>query len=371
MTRFSRRALLVASSALASSTALGQAPRRAPPAPPQPAGRPVGPAQTEPLGRHLEMIRFESEALKGNLIGDPHDRELAVMLPPSYFSAQRRTYPVVYLLHGLGKRRNGHLDSVYAMREAFRRMKDGRLAEFMMVAVDGTTIFGGSYYTNSPTIGNFADYVAREVVSYIDGRYRTRPDHRWRALAGFSMGGHGAIKIAMGYEGIFSRVGSLSGSPMSIRYRKMIYKGALAGHRKPQSVEQLLSDITYEKNWSLAAAYAKAAAFSPNPSKPPFFLDLPFETSGSDEEDPVWQLWWDEDPLSLVARNKKALRNLDLLYFDHGDNETALGTEDFDRELVRYGIGHIHHLFRGDHSDKLPERFARMLRFVGNDWDEL
>ncbi len=359
MILLSRRELLAASLAVASSHSASSAPS------------PLAPVTaSDPLGRHLELFKFESRALKGNLIGDPHVRELAVLLPPSYFRAPKRTFPAVYVLHALGKRRNGHLESIPMFRDAFARMKQGKLAECLRVAVDGTTSFGGSYYANSPTIGNFSDYVVREVVAQTEARHRTRPDRRWRAIAGFSMGGHGAIKLAMQYDGVFSRVGSLSGSPMSIRYRKHIYKSALQGHRKPKTLEELVSEITYEKNWSLAAAYAKAAAFSPNPKKPPFFLDLPFESSGADEEDPVWQLWWDDDPLSMVARHKKSLRGLDLIYFDHGDNETALGTEDFDRELVRYGVSHIHHLFRGDHSDRLPERFARMLRFLDNDWEE-
>ena len=42
--------------------------------------------------------------------------------------------------------------------------------------------------------------------------------------------------------------------------------------------------------------------------------------------------------------------------------------EEFDRELTRYGIGHTHFIFRGDHVDKLPERYLRMLRYFAVKW---
>ncbi len=343
-----------------------------PPAPPPPPpGAPEAPANRldQYLGPQLEFLRFESPALKGNLIGDPHEREFAVLLPPSYLTSPERKYPVVYLLHGLGKRKDGHLDSLYVLRGAYEEMLRGRLGEMVIVAVDGTTSFGGSYYANSPTIGNFETYVVREIVGRVDTRYRTWPHAGSRGIAGFSMGGHGAIKLAMKYPGTFSSVGSLSGSPMSMRYRKSLYKTALQKHARPTSLEDLRARIGFDRDWNAAAAYAKASAFSPSAGRPPLYLDLPFERGGADWEDPIWQSWWNADPLSLVVKHQRTLRGLKLLYLDSGDNETALGTEDFDRELVRYGISHVHYVFRGDHTDLMIERHLRMLRYFSVSWD--
>lgn len=320
-------------------------------------------------GKHLQHLRISSEALKGNLLGDPHERGLVVLLPPSYFSEPGRQFPAVYLLHGLGSRKDGHLGAIPVLEAAFKEMKADRLSEMILVGVDGTTSLGGSYYAKSPTIGNFEEYVTRELVAFVEQRFRALPSSTGRAVAGFSMGGHGALKLVMKHPGIFSAAASLSGSPMSIRYRKNIYKDALKNRRRARSLEELTALYPYETSWSTAAAYAKGAAFSPNPRRPPLFLDLPFESKGSDLEDPVWQLWWDDDPLSLVAGHQKALRALNLLYLDHGDNETALGTEDFDRELTRYGIGHTHYIFRGDHSDFYVERHIRMLRHLSAGWN--
>jgi len=323
---------------------------------------------SNPLGRNLQFVQFTSKALTGNLIGDSPVREFAVLLPPSYYRNQQTRFPAVYVLHGLGKRIDGHMQNVPMFVEMFDAMRQKKLKEMILVSVDGSTIFGGSYYANSPTIGNFEEYVVQEIVSRVDSLYRTQPSRESRAVASFSMGGYGAIKLGMKHSDIFSQVGSLSGSPLSIRYRKTIYRSALLNHRKPTSVKELVDEITYESNWSLAAAYAKAAAFSPNPKKPPLYLDLPFEKASRDEDDPVWQRWWDDDPLALVARYFKNLRTLSLIYIDHGDDETTLGTEDFIRELVRYGVGYTYSIFRGDHVDNLNLRFLRMFRALALAW---
>lgn len=317
--------------------------------------------------RHINFPRFSSKALSGNLIGDPASRELLVLLPPSYFRLAKVRFPVVYYLHGLGKRRDGHKSSEGTFKQLYGEMTRRRLPEMILVAVDGTTIFGGSYYANSLTIGNFEVYVAEEVVRHIDSTYRTRASRSGRAIAGFSMGGHGALKIGMKYSGVFGQIGSLSGSPLSIRYRKSIYRKAIAGQPRPASLKELVEKQTFENNWSLAAAYAKAAAFSPNPKKPPLFLDIPFQT-GAEERDPVWQKWLDDDPLSLVGKYREELATFDQIYIDHGEDETTLGTEDFLRELMRYGVGHTHFVFRGDHTDELYYRHLRMLRFLAVRW---
>ena len=323
---------------------------------------------SSPPQSHLTFIRIESAALKGNLVGDPWVREAAVLLPPSYSKSTKERYPVVYYLHGLGSRKDGHRGNVGIMGKFYDLMKDRSLSEMIIVAVDGATVFGGSYYASSPTIGDFERYVGEEVVARVDSLFRTRADRDARAIAGFSMGGHGAIKLAMKYSKVFRQVASLSGSPLSMRYRKSIYRNALAKHAAPKSLKELTETITFEDNWSRAAAYAKAAAFSPNPARPPLFIDLPFAVAGPEGRDTVWQKWLDDDPLSLVSRYSENLQTLDQIYIDNGDDETTLGTEDFIRELVRYGIGFTHYVFRGDHVDKMFLRHVRMLQFVSARW---
>ena len=96
------------------------------------------------VGSNLRMVKIESRALSWNLVGDPSLREMAVLLPPSYFRSSTARFPTVYYLHGLGKRKDGHLGSVDMLTKLYALMKEKNLHEMIIVAVDGTTVFGGS-----------------------------------------------------------------------------------------------------------------------------------------------------------------------------------------------------------------------------------
>ena len=71
-----------------------------------------------------------------------------------------------------------------------------------------------SWYTNSATVpgDKFEDYIVRDLVTEVDGKYRTLRDRHSRAIAGLSMGGYGAIKFALKYPELFVFAGSLSGA---------------------------------------------------------------------------------------------------------------------------------------------------------------
>ena len=114
-------------------------------------------------GRHLE----------GNKLGDPAHRQVTVWLPASYHQSRSQRYPVAYLLHGFGQcawdfgsdfnmSTMPAARSVLASVDAF--MKRGRCAPMILVMPDGTNKFGCSQWVDSKINGNYAKYVARDVV---------------------------------------------------------------------------------------------------------------------------------------------------------------------------------------------------------------
>src|SRR2546430_7722108 len=72
---------------------------------------------TEPAGRFDEHV-FDSGALKGNPLGDPHERPLWVYVPPGYDDEPERRYPSVYVIQGL----TGQLQSVLEELPSARRL---------------------------------------------------------------------------------------------------------------------------------------------------------------------------------------------------------------------------------------------------------
>ena len=163
------------------------------------------------VGQDGEMIDLTIHAvsLEGNLVEESPDLSVGVFLPPGYDKQSNKRYPVVYWLHGFSGWKNTtgkagwDQDAVIAISKL---IKSGAVKPMIIVMPDGTNRFGGSFYTNSFTTGNWEDFIAYELPDYIDENYRTIPAPESRGIAGHSMGGYGAIKIAMKHPDIFSAV---------------------------------------------------------------------------------------------------------------------------------------------------------------------
>ena len=128
-----------------------------------------------------------------------------VILPESYFLDSSLTfYPVVYLLHGY----SGNYDNWYARVPSLRNWAN----EFGMIIVTPEGNYN-SWYINSyqDSTSLFYSYVSQEVPAYIDAHFRTYQDARYRAIAGLSMGGHGALSIGLQHPDWFGMAGSMSG----------------------------------------------------------------------------------------------------------------------------------------------------------------
>ena len=87
--------------------------------------------------------------------------------------------------------------------------------ELIVVLPDSKTIYNGSMYSSSPTTGDFENYVARDVVAYMDKNYRTIPNRASRGLVGHSMGGYGASRIGMKHPDVFGSLYIMSPCCMS------------------------------------------------------------------------------------------------------------------------------------------------------------
>lgn len=125
-----------------------------------------------------------------------------VLVPENYAASQRR-YPVLYLLHGL----NGdYMDWTTRTNLA----EYSRALPLIIVMPDGTN----SWYTNSPADGGgrFEDYVLEDVVKDVESKYRAIRSRHGRAIAGLSMGGYGALKMALRRPGQFAFAGGFSGA---------------------------------------------------------------------------------------------------------------------------------------------------------------
>ena len=123
----------------------------------------------------VEHIKIHGASLEGNLEGEEVDRDAVVFLPPGYKASKSRRYPVVYALHGYSigaEQWSKEIHVPQTIEGAFA--KGGQ--ESIVVLPDSKTVYNGSMYSSSVTTGDFENYLARDVVAYMDSHYRTIPE---------------------------------------------------------------------------------------------------------------------------------------------------------------------------------------------------
>jgi enterochelin esterase-like enzyme len=129
-----------------------------------------------------------------------------VMLPPDY-DAGSRHYPVLYMLHGVAGD-SSEWQSIGLLEAADRMIQQGEIDPFLIVLPNG----GAKYWVNHASGERWADYVVDDVVKQVDLTYRTIASPRGRAIGGLSMGGEGAMRIAMTHPGTFGTAAAHSPS---------------------------------------------------------------------------------------------------------------------------------------------------------------
>jgi S-formylglutathione hydrolase FrmB len=141
----------------------------------------------------VDTVQTYSPSMKKNI-------KAVVITPDNYANAKE--LPVVYLLHGHGGRYSD-----------WSRVKDIQKAvdqyQLIIVCPDGNN----SWYWDSPVDPSYKyeTYVSKELVEWIDGKYKTIKSPKGRAITGLSMGGHGALYLAFRHQDVFGAAGSMSG----------------------------------------------------------------------------------------------------------------------------------------------------------------
>ena len=310
----------------------------------------------------IRVDTVAAPSLQGNLYGDPAWREAAIYLPPGYAQHPQKHYPVVYLLHGFG---GGY--APFLKRIAFQKPLDslsasGALQEMIIVLPDASNRLTGGFFRNSPVAGNWEDFIVKDLVSYVDSHFRTIRSRKARGIAGWSMGGYGALYIAARNSRTFSAVYALSPCclmpdlPADSLWR---IRGRVA--LKAEAAGQVTS------NFNVNIVTALGAIYTPAKSKAPLFVRFPWEGPSAAVVDSIAKFWRDT-PLELISRTApETLRSVQWA-FDAGDRDAfpdiPFAAASLDRILARKLVPHTFEIFRGTHGDRIRERIeTRLLPF--------
>jgi len=284
-------------------------------------------------GRAQQRGRVQEDVVTSAALGV--SKHLVVYLPPSYDRDTSRRFPVVYYLHGLSGSETDWLskgsidvaaDSLFAAgaHEMILVMPDGddgwytSWAQQVSLASCADTLHTESPDRYCVAHERYDDYIAHDVVQFIDAHYRTRADRAHRGIAGLSMGGYGAVILALHYPTVFAAAASHSG------VLSTLYVGP--------------HPFTEPARYAASVGDARPAAGSFWPRYQLYW--------GND-----LARWYDADPAHAAAALLHSGRPMPALFIDCGSDDGFVDqNRAFHAELARLGIPHSYAEWPGAHS---------------------
>lgn len=301
----------------------------------------------------LEWKTMHSPAMEGNVEGNSAERTVLVVTPPGYDANPTKRYSVVYFLHGYWATPQMYEDMAKFEDAVAGAAKDGN--EVILVMPDGHSKLKGGFYSNSPTVGNYQDFVGKDLVKWVDANYRTIASRGGRGLAGHSMGGYGTLRIGMTYPETFDSLFAMSScclSPMSMTAENA------------ERIAKMTDEDVAKADFGGLAAVSTLATWSPDPSNPPLYVDTGLTAEG--KIDPLVNAKLASNAmLAWVPWHLPALKSFDAIALDIGDKDFLLAqNETLHAELTRYGVGHSWTTYDGDHGNRIAARIrSEMLPF--------
>jgi len=310
----------------------------------------------------VEHIKVHGKALEGNLEGESVDRDVIVFLPPSYQKDKHRRYPVVYALHGYSIGAEQWTHEIHVPQTIEGAFALGS-KEMIVVLPDSKTIYNGSMYSSSETTGDFEDFIAHDLVSYVDAHYRTIPDRQSRGLVGHSMGGYGASRIGMKHPDVFGVLyimspccmssmvggGRPGANPEEMKERTIATEKKVAAAKSP-------AELAAESPGFAAAQFATAAAWAPDPKNPPLYFDLPTKDGVPQPE--ILAKYAANSPLAFVDQYIGNLKQYRAISMDVGDQDgLRFDATKLHNILDNYGVANGFEIYHGTHTSAVADRF--------------
>jgi pimeloyl-ACP methyl ester carboxylesterase len=315
----------------------------------------------------FDVLKVPGVTLRGNPLGDPEERRVAVFAPGGT-KADAPMAMVIYL-PGWG----GSSEDVIAQGAGawFGSVLDQLAADGLplrLAIVDGRSRYGGSQFLNSTATGNYADYVADEILPALKARYTFPSGPISCLLAGHSSGAYGALMLAMRRPALFAAVVAMSpDSDFETTHKPLvtqpsvraITRADLDAAMAPAGAFHLPADELAGLVMGLCANYAPIAG---QPGRFEWLYD-----DGGKWRAEAWQRWLDLDPLNVVRRRADAFAPGQRIYLDGAALDefgANIGARKIYDVLKERSSPAAFYEPPDHHEDHLPERLTRGLSWV-------
>ena len=192
---------------------------------------------------------MDNLTLQSKILG--MERKYAIYLPADY-ETSARTYPVLYLLHGSGDDQTGWVQFGEVLNITDKAVKEGTATPMIIVMPDANTTRRG-YSNNATGTWLYEDFFFKELMPFVEKKYRIKTEKRFRAIAGLSMGGDGSFTYALHHPELFSSACPLSAAtgPLTMDMAKTYVRRAdstatdaqIEAYFNRQSVLQLINNM--------------------------------------------------------------------------------------------------------------------------------
>lgn len=333
--------------------------------------------------------------LAGNPLNSPVERRLHVYLPPGYNENVAERYPVVYFLHGYDSSyRKVPVFAVSADEDNMTRVygaellhkidlgrmpsypvfdeliASGKLPPFIFVQPDGSLhmphmrgtkdfVTGlpavkGSFYINSPTTGNYGDYIINDVIGYVDANYRTLADRKHRAIAGASMGGYGTLYQSLRHPEKFAAAAALSPANFTLDLLawklKVPFVEIIFGTEKAEKAGQRGWDDIYD---TLDKVYSGSNPLLPTVKRDAYGKVLGYDPTAAEN-------WQRHDLNYLIKQSSTPYKDMRLMINCDRDDEFGLAgeTEKLHQTLQSCNVKHEYQIYSDSMATLSPHIFG-------------
>ncbi len=303
-----------------------------------------------------EILKLESDALRDNYPGDPSVRDIMIYAPDRIEEGS----PLFIELAGTNWNPRTH--------NKFGKIVEDLIENSHINAIIANpnfmTKYGVNQYLNSSAVGNYEDFIIKDLIPFLKEKYRTEKT----VLFGKSSGGFGAYSIAVNNPKIINAFADHFGD--SCFYYLYVEDFActvarMRGKSKTEIMDGLSKKTIDNDDMKILNVFGSSAFYSPS-SESEMGFDLPFDTDTGEILDDVWKKWQVKDPVKNVVSHQKELREMDAIYLDVGlkdEYRLYIGTRSLHKKLEEMKIEHFYDEFNGGHFGN-SERYYKSLPYI-------
>ncbi len=320
-------------------------------------------------------LQIESQALRGNPLGDPTLRRNPVLVPRAQAPAQG--WPVVFVLSGLTGNGTYSFGQKYRAPNTAETLdlacKRGEAPLAIYVFCDAMTYWGGSQFINSEGTGRYEDFVLNELVEAVKRECAVTNDRQKWCVSGGSSGGYGALHLATKRPDVFGFAAAIApdsffeASLLPDLYTALPVLTSLGGINAVRREMEAGRWMKRKEAFPVLNAIAMGLCYAPSSDGT---IEYPLDAETGILKPETWSKWKRHDPVEFIKERSESAARLDMIYLDVGTRDQfqlLFGTRQIRDRFHDLRVSCDYSEFEGTHFD-IGERRSNFWKWLKQNW---